>query len=68
MFQALNFKWCIPIFQSIIEETAQKLPALDPGVWGKIYYMEKDRVLGKVYVKHHEVIVDNSSQEYDGYV
>ncbi|VDK58695.1 unnamed protein product [Gongylonema pulchrum] len=49
-------------------ETLEKLQqgGLDDQIWGKIILMEKCRRLAKAYLRRTAIIIDGSSDEYDG--
>lgn len=45
-----------------------KLPDLEEDIWAKVFYMERGHNIAKLYLREHEVIIDNTKQDYDGYV
>ncbi len=60
-----------PVFllaQAIVAETLAKLPDLEADIWAKVFYMERGHNIAKLYLREREVIIDNTRQEYDGYV
>ena len=50
----------------MLDETTIKLSTLSVEIWGKVYYMEKNAIMGKVYLRDWDIIMDNSSEPYDG--
>ena len=56
------------LFQTIIHESLVRLPEIEPDIWAKIYYMERSQVIAKLYLREKDIIIDNSTQEYDGFV
>jgi hypothetical protein len=51
-----------------LDETLEKFPDLEVSVWGKVAYMEKNQVIGKIYILEKEIIIDDSSAKYEGKV
>jgi len=35
-------------------------------IWGKIYYMEKNCIQGKVYLRDWDVTINDGKEPYDG--
>ena len=52
----------------MLDETTIKLSTLSVEIWGKVYYMEKNAIMGKVYLRDWDIIMDDSNQPYDGQV
>ena len=51
-----------------MQETLVKLPDLETDIWAKVFYMERGHNIAKLYLREHNIIIDNSKQDYDGYV
>jgi len=54
--------------QVLLDETTIKLSGLSTEIWGKVYYLEKNAIMGKVYLRDWEITMDDSSEPYDGQV
>lgn len=62
-----NF-WHVPLFQNLLDETLEKFPDVEMEVWSKIFYTEKNQVIGKLYIREKEVIIDDSTAPFEGKV
>jgi len=56
----------MPPFQFVVQQVLEKMNDLDPDVWCKLFYMEYDRQIAKFYLCDKEVVIDGSSDEFDG--
>jgi hypothetical protein len=54
--------------QILLDETTIKLSGLSTEIWGKVYYMEKNMIMGKVYLRDWDITMDDSNEPYDGLV
>lgn len=52
--------------QHLISDAMAKRSGLDPDIWCKIIYMEKEQGIAKFYVREEELTIDGSFIEYDG--
>ncbi|ESO07179.1 hypothetical protein HELRODRAFT_170489 [Helobdella robusta] len=49
-----------------LQESLVKMNTLQRDIWCKIYLMEKNAIVGKLYVKDKEVLLDDSNNNYTG--
>lgn len=52
----------------LLDETLDRLVSLSTDIWSKLYFMEKNYISGKVYIREWEVVLDDSDADYDGLV
>lgn len=43
-----------------------RFPGLSKEIWAKGIYIEKNKVIAKVYMRDAEITINNSEQMYDG--
>lgn len=49
-----------------LQESLSKINTLPTDIWGKLYFMEKNAIIGKLYVKDNDILIDDSRQNYTG--
>ncbi|XP_013418100.1 myosin-IIIb isoform X2 [Lingula anatina] len=54
------------LYQQIVEDSLQKRSSLEPDIWCKLVYMEREQGIAKFYVREPQFTVDGSDHEYDG--
>jgi hypothetical protein len=54
--------------QSLLADTLPKVSAIPPGLWAKVYLMEKNAIVGKFYLKDADMEINDSSSTYSGAV
>uniref|UniRef100_A0A7E4UQD8 MH2 domain-containing protein n=1 Tax=Panagrellus redivivus TaxID=6233 RepID=A0A7E4UQD8_PANRE len=53
-------------YRDNIAEVEAKLPNIEPQIWGKLIIMERNYRTAKAYLRHSNITVDGSSEEFDG--
>lgn len=44
----------------------EKRSGLNDGIWCKMMYMERNNMVAKFYVEEPEIIIDGSSERFEG--
>ncbi|XP_064596835.1 myosin-IIIa-like [Liolophura sinensis] len=61
-----TFTSCQQFYQTIIKDVMEKRSELNDGIWCKMMYMERNNMVAKFYVEEPEIIIDGSSERFEG--